>query len=102
MHEIALQPLLREQSEPKTVTMENNVTKVYDLGLANRRFKVCEIAETVRISNTTWVISCTKYWNKESVGTLGAAFAYAKQQRKLWEQFTAAFDAVLDAKQISN
>lgn len=35
---------------PKTATTENNVTKIHDLVLADRRLKVCEIAETVAIS----------------------------------------------------
>ena len=35
---------------PKTATMEENVTKIHDLVLADRRLKVREIAETVGIS----------------------------------------------------
>ena len=35
---------------PKTATTEDNVKKVHDLVLADRRLYVCEIAETVGIS----------------------------------------------------
>jgi len=35
---------------PKTTTTENNVTKIHDLVLADRRLKIREIAETVSMS----------------------------------------------------
>jgi len=35
---------------PKTVTMEDNVTQIHDLVLADRRLKLCKIAETVGMS----------------------------------------------------
>jgi len=35
---------------PKTATTEDNVTKIHDLVLADRRLKMCEIAETVGMS----------------------------------------------------
>ena len=35
---------------PKMAATEDNVTKIHDLVLADRRLKVCEIAETVGIS----------------------------------------------------
>jgi len=35
---------------PKTATTEDNVTKIYDLVLADRRLKIREIAETVGMS----------------------------------------------------
>jgi len=42
---------------PKTATTEDNVTKIHDLVLADRRLRIREIAETVGTSKTAWVIS---------------------------------------------
>ena len=47
-------------------TTEDNMTKIRDLELADRRLKVRMIAETVYISNIAWVISCMKIWARES------------------------------------
>jgi len=35
---------------PKTATTEDNVTKIHDLVLADRRLKILEVAETVGMS----------------------------------------------------
>jgi len=70
---------------PKTATTEDNVTKIYDLVLADRRLKIREIAETVGMS-------------KDLVGHIlhevGAAFAHSGQQTQPWDHFRAVFDAV--------
>jgi len=46
---------------PKTATTEDNVTKIHDHVLADRRLKTREIAETVGMSKDH-IISCMKFW----------------------------------------
>jgi len=61
---------------PKTATTEDNMTKIHDLVLADRRLKVREIAETVGISKDR----VSHILHEKAVGAMGAAFAHSRKQ----------------------
>jgi len=60
------------QGAPKTATTEDNVTKIHDLVLTDRRLKIHEIAETVGMSKNRV--------GEKAFGAMGAAFALSGQQ----------------------
>ena len=65
---------------PKTATTEDNVNKIHDLVLADRRLKVREIAETVRhLKRLRGSYPARNMEHEKAVGAMGAAFAHSGQ-----------------------
>jgi len=65
---------------PKTATTEDNVTKIHDLVLADRRLKIRKIAETVGMSKDRVGHILHEIGHEKAVGAMGAAFAHSGQQ----------------------